>query len=173
MAIKRARELVPAGQFHVGVLEDAPFAGVSFDAIVMIDFIEHVRDPELEVRAAAERLAGGGQLVISTPRVDSGARRITGHAWPQYREEHLTYFSAAGMHALMQRAGLVVTQLTSTKKMLTPAYLYGQAVMYPVPVITQLLKATWRFLPIPKHHPVGLRLGEMTVVARRRDTAAS
>ena len=167
-AIARAREAVPNGRFHVGLLDDEPFDGVRFDAITMFDFIEHVRDPEHEVRAAVRRLADGGRLVISTPRVDSLTRRLTGRAWPQYREEHLTYFSAIGIRALLQRAGMVVTRLTSTKKMLTPAYLYGQAVAYPIPVATPLIKATWRYLPLPKHRPIGLRFGEMTVLAQRR-----
>ena len=42
---------------------DRPFAGVSFDAVVMIDFIEHVRDPEAELEVVRDdhppRLAAG------------------------------------------------------------------------------------------------------------------
>ena len=30
------------------------------------------------------------------------------------------------------------------------------------------LKMVWPVLPIPKHRPIGLRVGEMTVVACRR-----
>ena len=52
--------------------------------------------------------------------------------------------------------------------MLTPAYLYGQALAYPVPLLTPLMKMVWPVLPIPKHRPIGLRVGEMTVVACRR-----
>ena len=169
LAIERARDTVPDARLHRGVLDDKPFPSVTFDAITMFDFIEHARDPEQEIRAAAARLAPGGRLVISTPRVDSVTRRLTGRSWPQYREEHLTYFSANGIHALMQRVGMVITRLTSTKKVLTPSYLYGQAVNYPVAVVTPLVKATWRFLPVPKHRPLSLRFGEMTVLAHRRD----
>ncbi len=74
-----------------------PFGGERFDAITMIDFIEHVRDPEAELRLAGDRLAAGGRLLISTPRADSAVARATGRHWPQYREEHLTYFSLAGL----------------------------------------------------------------------------
>ena len=129
------------------MLDDRPFDRVSLDAIVMVDFIEHVRDPEHEVRAAVEHLADSGRLLISTPRVDSATRRITGRAWPQHREEHLTYFTAIGIHALLLRAGTVATRLMSTKKILTPTYLYGQAVTYALPVLTPPMKATWRYLP--------------------------
>ena len=36
-------------------------------------------------------------MLISTPRTDSRHRRPARTAWPQYREEHLTYFSLAGL----------------------------------------------------------------------------
>jgi 2-polyprenyl-3-methyl-5-hydroxy-6-metoxy-1,4-benzoquinol methylase len=168
LAIERARAAVPTGHFHVGVLADEPFAGRMFDAITMFDFIEHVREPGVEVEAAAARLADGGHLIISTPRVDSATRRVTRRNWPQYREEHLTYFTTNGMRTMLASAGLDVVGLRSTKKYLTPAYLYGQAIGYPVPLVTPVVKATWRFLPVPKHHPIGFRFGEMTVLARRR-----
>jgi 2-polyprenyl-3-methyl-5-hydroxy-6-metoxy-1,4-benzoquinol methylase len=171
-AIERAQLAVPQGRFHVGVLGDEPFEGEQFDAIVMIDFIEHVRDAEAELRFAARRLAPGGRIVMSTPRTDSLTRRLLGKAWPQYREEHLSYFSADGMRAVAQRAGLVVTDIRPTTKMLTLSYLYGQALAYPVPVVTPVLRSTWHVLPLPKHRPLGLRLGEMTVVAERLDAAA-
>jgi 2-polyprenyl-3-methyl-5-hydroxy-6-metoxy-1,4-benzoquinol methylase len=167
-AIATAREAVPTAKFHAGTMADHPFPGCEFDAVVMVDFIEHVRSPEHELETIAGRLARDGKLVISTPRVDSGTRRLTGRFWPQYREEHLTYFSESGLQAVLQRIGFTISCITPTKKMLTPAYLYGQAIAYPIPVATPLIKLAWPVLPIPRHRPFGLRLGEMTVVARRR-----
>jgi len=167
-AIERARRSVPSAQFAAGTLADQPFAGETFDAVVMVDFIEHVRRPEDELGEVAKRLAPGGRLVISTPRVDSRLRRVSGPAWPQYREEHLTYLSLIGMHALLQRTGYTVDRVWPTRKALTPAYLYGQALAYPVPVLTPVLRRVWPIAPIPRHRPLRLRLGEMTVVARAR-----
>ena len=93
-AIAMARERVPAAHLHVGVVADRPFPDVLLDAVVMIDFIEHVRDPEAELSVVHEITRPGSKLVISTPRVDSSMRSASGRHWPQYREEHLTYFSA-------------------------------------------------------------------------------
>ena len=167
-AIEVARGAVPEARFHAGTMADVPFPADEFDAVVMVDFIEHVRSPEHELETIAQRLAPGGKLVISTPRVDSGVRRLTGKYWPQYREEHLTYFSESGLQAVLQRIGFAISSIAPTKKMLTPAYLYGQALAYPIPAVTPLIKLAWPVLPIPKHRPFGLRLGEMTVVAQRR-----
>ena len=151
-AIARAAEAIPTGHFHSGTLTDGPFPNEQFDAITMIDFIEHVRDPETELRMAGERLADNGRIIISTPRSDSTVARVTRKLWPQYREEHLTYFSLAGLSACMQRAGLVITSSFPTCKAVTPAYIYGQALAYPLPVITPMIKAAWR---VPARRSLG------------------
>jgi 2-polyprenyl-3-methyl-5-hydroxy-6-metoxy-1,4-benzoquinol methylase len=164
-AIETARRRVPHATLHTGVLADHPFPGVMFDAVMMIDFLEHVRDPAAELRVVRERMRPGATLVISTPRVDSVARRAMGRRWPQYREEHLTYFSRSGITTLLTRCGLSVERLRSTRKSLTLAYAYGQAVAYPVPGITPLTTAVYRALPRIRHKRFGVYLGEMTVVA--------
>jgi 2-polyprenyl-3-methyl-5-hydroxy-6-metoxy-1,4-benzoquinol methylase len=167
-AIEQARQRVPEASLHVGFAADQPFPGVSFDAVAMIDFIEHVRDPEAELQIVAERMRPGSKLVISTPRVDSMVRRAMGRHWPQYREEHLTYFSRAGLAALLDRVGFTIERVSPTRKALTLAYACGQAVAYPVPVLTPLTKSAYRFLPGLRHRQIKLSLGEMTVVACRR-----
>jgi SAM-dependent methyltransferase len=166
-AIAQARDRLPDVVFHAGVVQDEPFAGTRFDAIVMIDFIEHVRDPGAELRVIREWMYDETRLVVSTPRADSALRRVMGMHWPQYREEHLTYLSRAGAVALMARSGLRVEAIRPTRKTLTLAYAYGQATAYPVPGLTTLTAAAYRSLPGLRHQPIRLGLGEMTVVARR------
>jgi SAM-dependent methyltransferase len=167
-AIESAATAVPHAVFHAGTLADKPFGDQQFDVITMIDFIEHVRDPEAELRDAAARLAPGGRVLISTPRRDSTVARLTGRNWPQYREEHLVYFSWAGLAAALQRTGLVITRSFATRKAVTPAYVYGQAMIHPLPVVTPVAKALWRVLPLEKFGPRKLWFGEMTVVAERQ-----
>lgn len=167
-AIEQAQQRVPAATLHAGRSSDEPFPGVSFDAIVMIDFLEHVRDPEAELRTVARWMRAGSKLVISTPCAGSMLHRVMGRHWPQYREEHLTYFSRKGIQTLLDRCGLAVERLSPTHKVLTLAYAYGQAVAYPVPVMTQLTKLAYRAVPPLRHRPIRIGLGEMTVVASLR-----
>ncbi len=166
-AVAIARERVPEARLHAGVAADLPFPDVRFDAVVMIDFIEHVRDPEAELSVVREITHPGSQLVISTPRVDSLLRATTRKHWPQYREEHLTYFSRAGMGALLRRTGFSTVAVTTTRKAITLAYAYGQAVAYPVPVLSGATSVAYRALPRLRHHAVRVGMGEMTVVAER------
>ena len=169
-AIAQARRRVPDATLHVGVTADEPFAGTMFDAVVMVDFLEHVRSPQDELLIVRRWMPAGGRLVISTPRSDSLLRRLMRRHWPQYREEHLTYFSRHGLVELLDRCGFDVERVTSTRKAITLAYACGQARAYPVPVLTQLTIAAHHVLPPLRRRPVKLSLGEMTVVARRRAT---
>jgi SAM-dependent methyltransferase len=166
-AIAVARTRVPGGTFHVGTSHDDPFPDVRFDAIVMVDFIEHVREPVSELRHVREWMHGDSRLVVSTPRTDSALRRVMGARWPQYREEHLTYLSRAGVLALLGRSGLRPEAVWPTRKSITLAYAYGQAIAYPVPGVSAVTRAAYRSLPTLRHRPIRLGLGEMTVVARR------
>ncbi len=166
-AIATAQARLPDVDFHAGVAGDQPFPGVQFDAIVMVDFIEHVRDPAAELRIVREWMHDESRLVVSTPRADSPLRRMMGMRWPQYREEHLAYLSRAGVVALMSRAGLRVESIRPTRKTLTLAYAYGQMATYPVPGLSGVTNAAYRSLSGLRHRPIRVGLGEMTVVARR------
>lgn len=171
-AIERCRETVPDAQLHAGVLGDGPFGETAFDAVFMVDFIEHVRDPEHEIRVVASRLAQGGVAVISTPRTDSLLRRVMGGGWIQYKEEHLTYFSLRGLTRLLEQCGLRVVLARPTRKTLTLGYVHRLLQVYRHPLLTPAFALVWRLLPLLRDVRFPIRLGEMTVVARRNASAS-
>jgi SAM-dependent methyltransferase len=166
-AVERCRRVVPETHVHCGVLADRPFDGITFDAVFMIDFIEHVRDPEKELRGVWERLSVGGAAVISTPRTGSMVHALTRRGWPQYREEHLTYFSLAGMMTLLRRCGFDVASARPTRKTVTLNYAHRLMQAYRQPWATRIAHAIWLALPPFREIKVPVRLGEMTVVARK------
>ena len=51
----------------VGLGERLPFADETFDAVLLLDVVEHVKEVRLLLRQAARVLRGGGLLVITTP----------------------------------------------------------------------------------------------------------
>ncbi|GAC1362479.1 MAG: hypothetical protein NVSMB32_02850 [Actinomycetota bacterium] len=166
-AIEQCKELVAPSQVHCGVLADRPFDDTAFDAIFMIDFIEHVRDPEAELLTVAERLTDGGAAVISTPRAKSLLHNVARTEWPQYKEEHLTYFSLPGLVSVLQRCGFRIERARPTVKTVTLNYADRLMQAYHQPLATPLCHALWRALPWFRDTRVPLRLGEMTVVARK------
>ena len=66
-------------------------------------------------------------------------------------------------------SGFSIVDVTSTRKAITLAYAYGQAVAYPVPVLSGATSVAYRALPALRHRTVRVGMGEMTVVAEQTD----
>lgn len=78
-----------------------------FDVIVMIDVIEHMRDPAACIARCSDLLVEGGLLVIETGDLESRWARWLGRRWhfvdpPQ----HLFYFNASSLRRLLRRNGI-------------------------------------------------------------------
>ena len=50
-----------------GVISDPPFAEASFDAVAMLDVLEHMYDPMGSLTQCARLLKPGGLLVVKSP----------------------------------------------------------------------------------------------------------
>lgn len=94
---------------RTGVLASDSYPSGSFDLVVMGDVLEHVPDPLQTLRDAARVLRAGGHVVISTPNIESAAARLL-QVKP---EEHLYYFAAATLEAVLRKAGLMPVQITT------------------------------------------------------------
>lgn len=91
----------------VAVLNAAPFADGSFDAITMWNVFEHVYDPRAVIAEAARLLRPGGVLVITHPNLDSIDRRLFGHTWIGYElPRHIYLFPSDLLRDLMAEYGL-------------------------------------------------------------------
>jgi SAM-dependent methyltransferase len=121
-AARRARSLLDA--LYEGDIEsmELPVPAGSFDLILCLDVLEHLRDPWLVVRRLATVLRPRGALVASIPNVRNvavlGPLMLRGR-W-EYTESglldrtHLRFFTRASAIALLEGAGLRVTQVDVT-----------------------------------------------------------
>jgi methionine biosynthesis protein MetW len=110
-----AREALPSG----------------FDAIVLGDVLEHLRDPWSVLAWASTRLRDGGIAVVSVPNaVHWTARREIARGrfplrdWGTFDRTHLRWFTRAGARDLVQGAGLSIV-----REQFTPAPLPGEALV--------------------------------------------
>jgi 2-polyprenyl-3-methyl-5-hydroxy-6-metoxy-1,4-benzoquinol methylase len=105
-------------EVHRGTLEDAPWRGPSFDAVIFNHSLEHLPDPAGSLRQAAALLRDGGVVGVAVPNFDCWQRRLFGSRWFQLDlPRHLQHLDRQTLAALMVRAGLYpVAQTTSSMR---------------------------------------------------------
>ncbi len=106
-AARRAAERhgIPLRQ---GSFETAELPAGAYQAVTMIDLIEHTPTPRAVVAKAARILAPGGVLGLVTPDIHSPAALLAGRLWWHLRPGHLAYFSRSSLDALLAAAGFRV-----------------------------------------------------------------
>jgi len=111
------------------VEEDGAWAELGeerFDAVMLGDVLEHLRDPLATLRRAVRRVAPGGMVTISLPNVAHGDVRMAllRGTFP-YRDTglldrtHLRFFTRETMRELCAEAGLVIVD---TKRVIMPLF---------------------------------------------------
>ncbi len=96
-----------------GKIEDYFAAGAPkdpFSAVLCIDIIEHVTDPDVFVQDLAKLTAKGGTVMIDTP--NGGAWHIDqeGADWRGFNPFHIYLFNQKNLSALLERHGFKVTK---------------------------------------------------------------
>ena len=100
---------------HCGELECLEIPKESYDAIVMIHVIEHVRDPVGLLKACNRLLKPGGTLVVVTPNAVSLGHRIFCRYWRDIdAPRHLQLFSRITLTQVAETAGFKDNTVTTT-----------------------------------------------------------
>ena len=119
VAISKARQAVPAGQFEVGSLSNETFVGTTFELITLLDVLEHIADPMNSLQVISRKLAPDGWLVIRVPIIDSlifWSSQLAYHATrSKYRmplnrlfRYHVIGFSITSLYSSLSRCGFQV-----------------------------------------------------------------
>ena len=94
---------------HCGDLSTLPTKG-EHDLIFSLGVLEHVTDPDVQVRHYFDVLAPGGAAFITTPNVNSVARRVLGAESRIFDIEHLFYFSPRTITRMLCNAGFEIVR---------------------------------------------------------------
>jgi SAM-dependent methyltransferase len=104
---------------HVGRVEEFAPAGPGFDAVIMLQLIEHVEDPVAICRRVHALLRPGGCFVVETPNLAGIDYRLFRRSWwgHYHFPRHWNLFSTASLRRMLEGAGFAVErsdQLIST-----------------------------------------------------------
>ncbi|MBI3550324.1 MAG: class I SAM-dependent methyltransferase [Elusimicrobia bacterium] len=115
-----------------GTVEAAPFEDGAFDAVVALEYIEHVADPVATLRRVRPWLAPGGVLMISTPNAGSRAARAHPETFDGFLETvHFSYFTRSTMKELLTRSGFEPVEIRTDNALVTTDTLAGAGVKSP------------------------------------------
>lgn len=107
-----------------GVLEVGVFKEKSFEVITLWDVLEHLEDPNKEIKICAKLLKQNGIAVINTPDSGSWYARIMGKRWHLLvPPEHLHYFSQKSIKIFLEKNGFFVEEVTKIGKTFTLEYI--------------------------------------------------
>jgi SAM-dependent methyltransferase len=119
-AIEEVRKQQLTGE--VGSIEAVP-SERRFDAIVMLDVLEHIRDPAAFLAQLRAHLRPGGRLLIMTPNIRSLLARFSGQRWVSFKiPEHLYYYSPRSIRRLLEGSGFDVLSIHGTGQYVTVAF---------------------------------------------------
>lgn len=98
-----------------GFLQEARFPDASFDAVTLIEIIEHLRDPLALLKECARILRPGGVLLATTPNSHSWTARAMGARWAGFSLNemggHISFFNPQSIRIIAERAGLAVHKI--------------------------------------------------------------
>jgi len=78
------------------------------DVVLLIDVVEHLPDPEVELRAIKEMLRPGGTIVVFTGTADAFTARLAGSRWYYLHcVGHVTVFGSQALRVLLRKIGFV------------------------------------------------------------------
>jgi 2-polyprenyl-3-methyl-5-hydroxy-6-metoxy-1,4-benzoquinol methylase len=99
---------------RVGRVEDYDDAG-GFDAVVMLQLIEHVEDPALICERVFALLKPGGHFIIETPNLAGlDYRAFRGRCWGHYHfPRHWNLFSTAALTRMLTGKGFEIARTES------------------------------------------------------------
>jgi 2-polyprenyl-3-methyl-5-hydroxy-6-metoxy-1,4-benzoquinol methylase len=84
---------------------------LSFDGIVSLETIEHLRDPGGVLAGLSKRLSPGGWLLITTPNAAGLPARLMGQHWREaVKPGHIVFFTPAALSKTLEKNGFSQVQ---------------------------------------------------------------
>jgi len=108
-----------------GELKDCDFKNKSFDVITLWDVLEHLPEPDSDMRIISKILKPNGILAINTPDAGSFYACILGQRWHLFvPPEHINYFTKKSIILFLEKNGFCVEEMIKIGKIFTLEYIF-------------------------------------------------
>jgi 2-polyprenyl-3-methyl-5-hydroxy-6-metoxy-1,4-benzoquinol methylase len=94
-----------AGEIVHGDVDAVDARAGEFDACIVADLLERVRDPRQFIQQLHRLLRPGGVLYVATPSLDSWSAQLRSARWAEFKPEHLFYFNRRSLESLLFAQG--------------------------------------------------------------------
>src|SRR5215213_1220437 len=141
-AVAEARKRTRAEVVEQGAEAPFPYPDDRFDAITLLDVIEHLKDYDATLASCRRCLKPGGKLFVITLNAHSIARPLLGKRWSWYQDStHIHMFTPKMLRDGLAGAGLRIETMTTESnfcsvgegtKFLKPLRVIGRVVHTPV-----------------------------------------
>jgi SAM-dependent methyltransferase len=89
-----------------------------YDAVVMLDVIEHLSDPRGSLMALRQALVPGGYVLVTTGDFGAPLSRLMGRHWRLLTPpQHLFFFTRQSLRSLFEQTGFAVVSLSCPWKL--------------------------------------------------------
>lgn len=115
---------VPHSTIYNCTLLEARFPGDNFDAVTLINTLEHLFSPKETIAEVYRILKPGGFLMIETPNVDYWIPSLMGKRWIQFLiPDHTVFFSKSTLSGVLKEIGFEIQEVKSGNKTMSIRFL--------------------------------------------------
>lgn len=126
-----------------GYLEEARFPASSFDAVTLMEVIEHLPDPGALLKEVWRVLKPNGVLVVGTGNGTSWTVQLVGACWGYFQVAehggHISFFNPMSLELLAQRCGFRVERSETRRVSLAEPHEVGRGTYRLLKVAAEVL----------------------------------
>ncbi|MGB8437018.1 MAG: class I SAM-dependent methyltransferase [Burkholderiales bacterium] len=121
---------------HTGLLEEGNYPDAAFDAITLVELLEHLREPRALLAECRRILRPGGIVMATTPNGASWTAAVMGSRWDVFSLQgmggHVSFFNPGSLRLVAERSGFAVSRIETRQVRLAekgqlPSALYRAA----------------------------------------------